>query len=738
MKKKTKLIIYTSLILIITIIIFTFIIYKLLQNSKHTLQNPIFLIFDTDLEDEKWDMHFDNVKKANGNYVLLSPIQPINLYNNQWWSKYQPLSYIITEEMQKKLTNICIKANQKNIKIIVDVVWSHTSITIYNEKTKYRYKEKNVAQQGIDIAPDKIKKMWFSEGLPSLNTELQELKDDGRRAVEIMRKCGVSGFRMDAANYMDEDFFNYVYNNSPKDEIHIYEVWVQNINPYDKWRLNRINNDKCEVLFYDLSTYFYIRNSINDNKQKNTIFPCIPSDFSMNAIINHDLSLQHNNDSPLYLYMYFLMSLFTGNQKYFIYTIFTNQGSESSTFIQNLLFNWDNYFNNVQKFLKLKEKTPDVLGTIEIFKYNNSDEPMIVGSIGKNYKMLLNLKNSVKSSTDNIPCKKLFGTTCKDLDLINLLNNKKFDKQNYSEDYIYCPDFSYSIIRNRTTTLNKKIDIIMFWYQGYIEMPDWAKKSLKIWSEFENSNVIFVDRQSLNTILTKDELNVVLTIEEKIEKPWVYAAVCDYIRWVLLLKNNGGIYIDCDVFPSSTSKYLLNCVNEYDYLILGREPSNFINNAIIIASPKSCYIIKIIADQMVKNIYEKEVFNSSLNDIYKYDNLYDDVDNLDNVDNMNSMDNISDTNNNLYDSYYSNAYNAYNSLKDTDNNEYFNWIIKYTGPSFIKDVISKKFKENKDILILDSIWLYSAYYATTKVTDENCGNNIGLIQHCYASNWVKK
>jgi hypothetical protein len=105
---------------------------------------------------------------------------------------------------------------------------------------------------------------------------------------------------------------------------------------------------------------------------------------------------------------------------------------------------------------------------------------------------------------------------------------------------------------------------------------------------------------------------------------------------------------------------------------------------------------------------------------------------------MNSMDNISDTNNNLYDSYYSNAYNAYNSLKDTDNNEYFNWIIKYTGPSFIKDVISKKFKENKDILILDSIWLYSAYYATTKVTDENCGNNIGLIQHCYASNWVKK
>ena len=724
MKKKTKFAIYTSLIITITIIIFTFIIYKLLQKSKYKLQNPIFLIFDTDLDDEKWNMHFDNVKKANGKHVLVSPIQPIDLYNNQWWSKYQPLTYIITEEMQKKLTNICIKAKQKNIKIIVDVVWNHTSITIYNEKNKYRYEEKNVAPYGFDIAPDKINKMWISEGLPSLNTELQEIKDDGRRAVEIMRKCGVSGFRMDASNYIDEDFFNYVYENSPKDEIHIYEVWVQNINPYDKWMLNRINNDKCEVLFYDLNTYFYIKNSvngINDNKQKNTIFPCIPSEFSMNAVINHDMVLQTNNDSPLYLYMYFLLSLFTGNEKYFIYGIFTNEGSESSALIQNLLFNWDNYFNNVQKILKIKEKTPKVLGTIETFKYNKSDAPMVIGSIGKNYKMLLNLKNNFKVSTDSIPCKNLFGTTCKNLDLINLFNNKKFDKQNYTEDHIYCPDFSYSIIHNRTTTLNKKIDIIMFWYQGYIEMPDWAKKSLKIWSEFENSNVIFVDRKSLNNILTKDELNVVLTIEEKIEKPWVYAAVCDYIRWVLLLKNNGGIYIDCDVFPSSTSKYLLNCINEYDYLILGKEPSNFINNAIIIASPKSCYIIKIIVEQMVKNIYEKEVFNSSFNDIYKYDNDNDD--------------NIYDTNNNLYDSSYS---NAYNSLKDTDKNEYFNWVIKYTGPSFIRDIISKHLKENKDILILDSIWLYSAYYATTKVTDENCGNNVGLIQHCYAGNWVKK
>lgn len=444
MKKKTKTIVYTCLILSIVIFI-TIIINKLLQNPSTKMQKPIFRIFDIDLDDKAWDMHFDNVKKANGNHVLLSPIQPIELYNNEWWSKYQPLSYIITDEMQEKLKNICNKAKQKNIKIIVDVVWNHTSVTIYNEKTKHRYNEKNIYPYGVEMTPDKLNTMWLSEGLPSLKTKLPEIKDEGRRAVEIMRKCGVTGFRMDSSNYIDEEFFNHIYENSPKDEIHIYEVWIQNIVSYDKWMLDRIKNDKCEVLFYDLNTYFYLKNNAivsNDNTKKNTIFTCMPSEFSMNAVINHDLVLHTNNDSSLHLYMYFLMSLFTGNDKYFIYGIFTNQGTESSPLTQGLIFNWENYFSRVEKILKIKQKMPHVLGTIELFKYNDSESPLIIGSIGKKYKMLLNLKNSIKKSTDSIPCKTLFGTECGNLDLVNLLNNNKLDNKNYSKDYIYCPEFS--------------------------------------------------------------------------------------------------------------------------------------------------------------------------------------------------------------------------------------------------------------------------------------------------------
>lgn len=658
--------------------------------SPQPLSHPIFRIFNIEPDDPSWDYHLDNVVKAHGKHILISPIQPIHLYNNEWWSKYQPLSYIIQDDMKKKLTHLCNKARKRNIKVIVDVVWNHTSITIYNEKTKYRYNQ-HIPNPAVETIENKTYE-WFSDGLPDLNTKLLEIKKEGRKAVEIMRKCGASGFRMDAANYIDEEFFDYVYENSPMDELHLYEVWVENIDSYEVWKLNRIKHDKCEVVFYDLSSYFYLKENININK-KQPCLPVIPSEISINAILNHDLVLHFNKDDSELLYMYFLISLFTGNDKYFYYSIFTSEES-SSILIYSLLFNWNNYFNNITPILKIKQHAPKVLGTIDFFKYDYHDStqsPLFVGSIGKNYKMLINIKHNLASSVDSITCKQLFGETSDKLTLINLLNNKKLPTNRITSDYISVPDFSYSLIYNKRT-LPEKINIIMFWYQGYDEMPDWCKKSLRTWSNYENCKVHFFDRQRLSTVLSKEELTHVKKIEDKIKKPYMYATVCDYIRWVLLLKYKGGVYIDCDVYPSSTSMYLLNCVNQYNYLILGKEPSGFINNAIIIAPPETCPMITIIIDLLVKNIYEKDISTNDITD-YKY----------------------------MYDS----------------SNPYFNWTINHTGPSFIKGVMDTHFKDNENILLLDSIWLYSTYYNTDKKIDRNCGNNIGLIQHCYASSWVK-
>jgi len=650
------------------------------RTIKDKFNSPIFRIFNIEPDDPSWDFHLDNVKKANGEYVLISPIQPIHSYNNEWWSKYQPLSYIIEDEMQIKLTHLCKKARKRNIKVIVDVVWNHTSIVIYNEKTKYRYNKKYIPGKETTLREKKYE--WFSEGLPDLKTTLMEIKKEGRTAVQLMRKCGVRGFRIDASNYIDDDFFDFVFDDSPTNELHLYEVWIENIDPYESWMLDRMKHDKCQVVFYDMSSYFYLKN--NTSKQ---VFPLVPSQFSINAILNHDFILQFKKDDSKLLYMYFLLSLFTGNDKYFYYSIFTED--DSSIFYNNLLFNWNNYFNTVEPILKIKKNMPKIIGTIEMFKYDTSNKaPLLVGSVGKNFKMLVNVKHNFETSVDSIPCKKLFGETLDKLTLMNLLNGEKLPKNRITSDYISVPEYSYSFIHNKSK-IHEKINIIMFWYQGYDEMPEWGKKSIDIWSKYENCKINFFDRKSITTILSKEELRHVEKIEEKIKKPYVYATLCDYIRWVLLLKLKGGVYIDCDVYPSSTSIYLLNCLHEYNYLILGKEPSSFINNAIIVASPNTCPIISKIVDLLVKNIYEKDL-NAT---IAKY----------------NYMDN---------------------------KNPYFNWTINNTGPYFIKSVIETHFKDNENIIVLDSIWLYSTYYRKEKIKNQNCGDDIGLIQHCYAGSWV--
>ena len=47
------------------------------------LSRPIFRIFNIEPDDPSWDFHLDNVVKANGKHILISPIQPIHLYNNE-------------------------------------------------------------------------------------------------------------------------------------------------------------------------------------------------------------------------------------------------------------------------------------------------------------------------------------------------------------------------------------------------------------------------------------------------------------------------------------------------------------------------------------------------------------------------------------------------------------------------------------------------------------------------------
>ena len=695
---KISITLFITLFLILMYIMFFYDIKDKFDNIE--LNKPIFRIFDIDLTSDTWDYHLDNVVKANGTYILINPIQPVLNNTTEWWNKYQPLDFNIPETTKMNLEILCLKASSKGINVIVDVVWNHTNMIKYTDETRHLYKDKKINSNNTELSKEEFQDVWISTELPKLNNKLKKLKEKALNAIETYRICGVKGFRIDSANHIDEDFFDYIFKNSPKDELHIYEIWVIDYSPYSNMMINRIRNDNCEVIFYDYKPFTEINNLVDkivENKGKRTTQSFPPSDHLMNSMLDQDLIIQFNKDKPLYLYMYFILSIFIQNDKYFVYSIFSTQGNTDNVLIQHLLFNWDNYFKNVQSILDIKKNLPKVIGQIECFttEYNNNNIPILVGSVGKNCKMLINLTNN---EDNKIPCKYLFNNSYSNLNLKNLITNKPVNNENIKDEYIILPTNSYTIIQNDVKIKNKKINIIMFWYQGLDQASEIAKKTIKIWKEYKNGNIIFLDRINISNYLSSDEMKTIEFLEQKIPPPYLYAAVSDLIRWIVLKKIGGGIYLDCDIFPTSTTIYLLNCYYEYDSVILGKEGSSHINNAVIIANPNAISIINIICDHMIYNIYHNKVEKTTFHNTY-------------------------------YNAYYNGENNT---------NPYFNWILMNTGPIFIKNLIENGNNiDTSKIIIFDSLWMYSSWSSSEKTQTENCGNNLGLIQHCYAGEWTK-
>lgn len=707
--------------------------------SHMKMNQPIFRILNIDLDDASWDNHLDNVKKANGKWVLISPMQMHHNIRDQWWSRYQPTSYLYSEKTLSMLSALCAKAAMRNLNIMMDVVWNHTTILKYTKENKYRYHEKKVMQPGVTYSNDEQTKLWFSRGLPDLKTELDEIKQEALMAVMQCRSAGVKGFRIDTLQMIDDAFFDYVFKDTPSHELHLYEM--SDSSRYINRMVHRIRTDGCEVVFYDTASYGKIADVANQVLQTTTtenilqLFP--PSDHLMNATLDQDMIMSFNNDEPLYLFLYFLISKFVQSDKYFVYNIISFENT--SVTIQHLLFNWENYFNTVEPVLRIKNKAPAVIGTLSVYRSSPTSSPMIIGSLGRNYKILVNLKKADnETTTDHIPVRLLFSNAnAKSVRLVALLNDAK--PVQLDKGAVNVPDNSYTIIKRVDSNESKSAtNLVFFWYQGWDEAPKYAKEAVAIWKTYKNGKVICLDRKSIAQYLTADELKTIERIEQCIPKPYLYAAVCDYVRWAVLGRIS-GIYIDCDVYPTGTTIYLLNCYYEYDRIVLGKEfgKNNYVNNAFIIV-PASCqsFVISIVGemakniraltpDQFVNNHPNNPNHNPKQNHAGNYD------------------DGIYDAGGGSYDagggSYDAGggSYDGNYSSGKYDNDAVFNWVIQNTGPGFLKRVTSDPTKSNQ-YMILDHMWLYANYQLDNK-KDRNlqtCGENMGLIQHCYVGDWV--
>ena len=709
------------------------------------LNQPIFRIFDINLEDEAWDEHLDNVQKARGKWVLLSPMQMHNNIRNQWWSRYQPISYLYSENTLALLSALCAKAASRNLNIMMDVVWNHTSILKYSAKTKHRYNEKKTREPGATYSADEETTMWFSDGLPDLNTRLDEVKQEALTAVMQCRAAGVTGFRIDAFAMIDDAFFDHVFKGTPSHELHLYEL--PDASRYINRMFHRIRADGCEVVFYNTATHGKISDVANQVLKTDTtenilqLFP--PSEHLMNASLSHDTIMSFNNNEPLYLFMYFLISKFIQSDKYFVYDIMHFQ--KTSVTIHQLLFNWDNYFHSVEPIMQIiQREAPNVIGTLSVYQSDNRS-PMIIGSLGRNLKMLINLKRANNDvTTDEIPAQLLFGGAKPPGHVVALLKNGK--RVQLKNGMVYVPDNSYTIVKNESGNEAPKppMRLLFFWYQGWDAAPQYAKDAVAAWTTYENCSAVCLDRQTIAPHLNGDDMQTIAHIERCIPAPYVYAVVCDYVRWAVLARAPGA-YVDCDVFPTSTTRYLLNCYHEYDRIVLGKESGEtaYVNNAFIIVPPSCQPFVTPIVAAMRENVLaltpqQFGAYNQVHRAYNQVHSAYNQVHRAYNGGAYNQVHRAYNGGayNQVHRAYNGGAYNggAYGKYK---NDAIFEWVIQNTGPGFLERMTSAPGKANQ-YMILDCMWLYPNYQLDNKKerSFDMCGENIGLIQHCYVGDWV--
>lgn len=177
------------------------------------------------INDIVWDL--EEIKRQGFDAIQISSVQPFKdqYREHEWYMLYQPLAFSIGNVYGSRddLINLCNKAREFGLKIIVDVVCNHTAnLDDYNPLTPhpdvdinlrnnpYFWKEKKEIYP--DDWKDREKVTHRCMGLPGLEAANYELQDIIGNFLNDLVECGVAGFRFDAAKSIalpEEHFNNY-------------------------------------------------------------------------------------------------------------------------------------------------------------------------------------------------------------------------------------------------------------------------------------------------------------------------------------------------------------------------------------------------------------------------------------------------------------------------------------------------------------------------------------------------
>ena len=163
-----------------------------------------------------WDLkviqnNLEMIKKQGFDVVQITPVQPLKENNkDNWWLCYQPCGFKIGNQYGSKeeLIDLCNKAHEKGLRVVVDVICTHTAqngiMTPHNlvdkelTSNQYFWREKRNLKGDWEYNNRYNVTHYCAGGLPYLDLYNWDLQDIIIRFLNECISCGIDGFRFDS------------------------------------------------------------------------------------------------------------------------------------------------------------------------------------------------------------------------------------------------------------------------------------------------------------------------------------------------------------------------------------------------------------------------------------------------------------------------------------------------------------------------------------------------------------
>lgn len=152
------------------------------------------------------DINVSKVKEQAFNSIQVGPVQ-ISKEGEEWWKLYQPYDFAIGNRLGSKedLINLCSRAKEEGIKVIVDVVVNHVAGKDNGEVEPHEKVNERLLEEGflkdkkcIDDWENRWEVTHRSIGVPTLNTYNYDVQLLAIEFLNDLISCGVGGFRFDS------------------------------------------------------------------------------------------------------------------------------------------------------------------------------------------------------------------------------------------------------------------------------------------------------------------------------------------------------------------------------------------------------------------------------------------------------------------------------------------------------------------------------------------------------------